>query len=112
MDTEETAMLTSSLQEVFGEADDGADVSRLLAQLGWDDVAAGHPAQAMTLLFIEKGRALSSAALLDDVVLPVLTTGIPGNATASAIRPPPAGGRHRRPKRRQGSCSAGRTSGS
>jgi hypothetical protein len=52
VDTEETVMLTASLQEVFGEADDGADVSRLLAELGWDDVVAGHPAEAATLLFI------------------------------------------------------------
>jgi alkylation response protein AidB-like acyl-CoA dehydrogenase len=77
VDTEETAMLTASLQDVFGEADDGADVSRLLAGLGWDDVVAEHPAEAMTLLFIEKGRARSSAALLDDVVLPVLAEGLP-----------------------------------
>jgi alkylation response protein AidB-like acyl-CoA dehydrogenase len=46
----------------------------------------------MTLLFIEKGRALSSAALLDDVVLPVLTTGIPVSATAVCY-PSPAAGR-------------------
>src|SRR5258707_9296663 len=77
-------MLTASLQEVFGEADDGADVSRLLAQLGWDDVVAEHPAEAATLLFIEKGRALSSAALLDDVVLRVLTTGMPAPAEPAA----------------------------
>ncbi|MCW2930773.1 MAG: putative Acyl-CoA dehydrogenase, short-chain specific, partial [Actinomycetia bacterium] len=100
MDTEETAMLTASLQEVFGEADDGADVSRLLAQLGWDDVAAEHPAEAMTLLFIEKGRALSSAALLDDVVLPVLTAGLPhgtdvpaGEPATAVCYPSPAAGR-------------------
>jgi hypothetical protein len=83
MDAEETAMLTASLQDVFGEADDGADVSRLLAGLGWDDVVAEHPAAAMTLLFIEKGRALSSAALLDDVVLPVLAWGLPAPAQSA-----------------------------
>ena len=93
MDTEETAMLAASLQEVFGEADDGADVSRLLARLGWDDVMAEHPAQAVTLLFIEKGRALSDAALLDDVVLPVLAAGIPGGATAVCYPSPVAGRR-------------------
>jgi hypothetical protein len=102
MDAEETAMLTASLQDVFGEADDGADVSRLLAELGWDDVVAEHPAEAMTLLFIEKGRALSSAALLDDIVLPVLAGGLPapagsagqpGSATAVCYPSPGAGWR-------------------
>jgi alkylation response protein AidB-like acyl-CoA dehydrogenase len=93
VDTEETAMLTASLQEVFGEADDGADVSRLLAGLGWDEVVAEHPAEATALLFTEKGRALSSATLLDDVVLPMLATGIQDGATAVCYPSPGAGWR-------------------
>lgn len=70
MDAEEIDLLTGSLREVFAGA--GADVPRQLRELGWDDVAAADPAAATTLLFTEKGRALSAAALLDDVVLPLL----------------------------------------
>jgi hypothetical protein len=96
VDTEEIDLLTGSLRELFGaSAASGADaasadtasgadagVSARLAELGWDDVAAGHPAVATTLLFGEKGRALSSAALLDDAVLAVLRTGLPGGPGA------------------------------
>ena len=70
MDTEEIGLLTGSLRAVFGG--DGADVPWQLRELGWDEVAAADPAAATTLLFTEKGRALSPAALLDDVVLPLL----------------------------------------
>ena len=75
MDAEEIDLLTGSLREVFAGAD--ADVPRQLRELGWDDVAAADPAAATTLLFTEKGRALSAAALLDDAVLPLLSAGLP-----------------------------------
>jgi hypothetical protein len=75
MDTEEIDLLTGSLRSVFAEA--GADVRRHLRELGWDDVAAADPAAATTLLFTEKGRALSAAALLDDAVLPLLSAELP-----------------------------------
>ena len=78
MDAEEIDLLTGSLREVFADAD--ADVPRQLRELGWNDVAAADPAAATTLLFAEKGRALSAAALLDDAVLPVLSAGLPGEA--------------------------------
>jgi Acyl-CoA dehydrogenase, C-terminal domain len=75
VDAEEIDLLTGSLRSVFAEA--GADVPRHLRELGWDDVAAADPGAATTLLFTEKGRALSSAALLDDAVLPLLRAGLP-----------------------------------
>jgi hypothetical protein len=75
VDAEEIDLLTGSLRSVFAET--GADVPRHLRELGWDDVAAANAAAATTLLFTEKGRALSSAALLDDAVLPLLRAGLP-----------------------------------
>jgi hypothetical protein len=75
MDTEEIDLLTGSLREVLAGA--AGDVPGRLRELGWDDVAAADPAAATTLLFTEKGRALSAAALLDDVVLPLLSAGLP-----------------------------------
>jgi len=75
MDTEEIDLLTGSLREVLAGA--AADVPGRLRELGWDDVAAADPAAATTLLFTEKGRALSAAALLDDAVLPLLSAGLP-----------------------------------
>jgi hypothetical protein len=75
MDTEEIDLLTGSLREVLAGA--AGDVPGRLRELGWDDVAAADPAAAATLLFTEKGRALSAAALLDDAVLPLLSAGLP-----------------------------------
>ncbi len=92
MDTEEIDLLTGSLREVFAGA--AADVPRQLLELGWDDVAAADPAAATTLLFTEKGRALSAAALLDDVVLPLLGGADivcyphPGSGTRPSSTPP------------------------
>jgi hypothetical protein len=79
VDTEEIDLLTGSLRAVF--AGDGADVPGQLRELGWDEVTAADPAAATTLLFTEKGRALSPAALLDDVVLPLLRAGLPVGAS-------------------------------
>jgi hypothetical protein len=75
MDAEQIDLLAGSLRAVFAQG--GADVPRQLRELGWDEVAAADPAAATTLLFTEKGRALSSAALLDDAVLPLLRAGLP-----------------------------------
>jgi hypothetical protein len=82
MNAEEIDLLAGSLRAVF--AQDGADVSRQLRELGWDEVTAADPAAATTLLFTEKGRALSSAALLDDAVLPLLRMGLPVTAPGRA----------------------------
>jgi hypothetical protein len=82
MDAEEIDLLTGSLREVFACA--AADVPRQLRELGWDDVAAADPAGAATLLFTEKGRALSTATLLDSVVLPQLSVQLPGGPAGGA----------------------------
>jgi hypothetical protein len=82
VDTEEIELLTGSLREVFAGA--GGDVPRHLRELGWDDVAAADPAAATTLLFTEKGRALSAAALLDETVLPLLRAGLPAGLLGGA----------------------------
>jgi hypothetical protein len=82
MDAEEIDLLAGSLREVFACA--AADVPRQLRELGWDDVAAADPAAATTLLFTEKGRALSTATLLDSVVLPQLSVRLPGGPAGGA----------------------------
>src|SRR5258708_26182049 len=89
MDAEEIDLLTGSLRSVFAGAD--ADVATRLRELGWDEVAAADPAAATTLLFAEKGRALSSAALLDDALLPLLRAGLPGGADLVCYPYPGAG---------------------
>jgi hypothetical protein len=91
VDTEETELLAGSLRELFADA--SADVPRRLRELGWDDVAAEHPAEAATLLFTEKGRALSNAALLDERVLPALIADLPGGADAVCYPYPGSGSR-------------------
>ena len=99
MDSEQIELLAGSLREVFADADGGAgaggdaDVPRRLRELGWDDVAAADPAAATTLLFTEKGRALSAAALLDDVVLPLLPVSLLGGADLLCYPYPGSGSR-------------------
>lgn len=97
VDTHEADLLTGSLRELFAGAGAaagiGPEVRDRLRELGWDDVAAEHPAMATTLLFTEKGRALSAAALLDDAVLPVLTADLPGGADAVCYPYPGSGPR-------------------
>ncbi len=80
MDAAEIELLTGSLRELFAEAaaDVSIDVPARLRELGWDGVSAENPARATTLLFVEKGRALSTAALLDETLLPLLATDLPG----------------------------------
>jgi hypothetical protein len=90
MDAEEIDLLTGSLREVFAGA--AADVPRQLRELGWTDVAAADPAAATTLLFTEKGRALSTAALLDDAVLPLLSVQLPGGPVGLLCYPYPGSG--------------------
>jgi hypothetical protein len=82
MDTEEIDLLTGSLREVLAGA--AADVPGRLRELGWDDVAAADPAAATTLLFTEKGRALSAAALLDDALLALLSAELPASLGGGA----------------------------
>jgi Acyl-CoA dehydrogenase, C-terminal domain len=89
VDAEEIDLLTGSLRSVFAGTD--PDVAPRLRELGWDEVAAADPAAATTLLFTEKGRALSSAALLDDAVLPVLRAGLPVGADLVCYPYPGAG---------------------
>ena len=91
VDTEQAGLLTDSLRELFTGAD--ADVPRRMRELGWDDVVAEDPALATTLLFAEKGRALSRASLLDDAVLPRLAAGVPGAVDAVCYPYPGSGSR-------------------
>jgi hypothetical protein len=87
VDAEEIDLLIGSLRSVFADA----DVAARLRELGWGEVAAADPAAATTLLFTEKGRALSSAALLDDAVLPLLRAGLPGGGDLVCYPYPGAG---------------------
>jgi Acyl-CoA dehydrogenase, C-terminal domain len=87
VDAEEIDLLAGSLRSVFADA----DVATRLRELGWDEVAAADPAAATTLLFTEKGRALSAAALLDDMLLPMLCAGLPGGADLVCYPYPGAG---------------------
>lgn len=91
MDTEEAGLLAGSLRALF--ADGTADVPARLTEFGWDDVVAEDAVSATTLLFTEKGRALSPAALLDEVVLGALArdAGLPGVA-GLVCYPHPASG--------------------
>ncbi|MCW2526927.1 MAG: putative acyl-CoA dehydrogenase [Pseudonocardiales bacterium] len=80
MDDEQSSLLSETLHEVLSGP--GDDISRLLSELGWDEVLAEDPATATTLLFTEQGRTLATTALLDQVVIAALADDLPGPVDA------------------------------
>lgn len=77
-------LLRASLREVFTT---GADVDAALDELGWNEVLAGDPAAATTLLFGEQGRALGHSRALDATVLAAVPD-VAADAVAYPLRAP------------------------
>lgn len=67
MDDTELDLLRSTVGHLL--AADPAGVVPALAEAGWADIVAADPLPAIRVLFEEKGRSLSAAPLLDDLVL-------------------------------------------
>ena len=93
LDAATTTLLAGSLRALFA-ANAGPDaVATGLAELGWDEVLAGDPVAATTLLFTEHGRALATSRALDGVVLAELAPWLPAASGPRAVlHPHPADG--------------------
>ncbi|HVT20940.1 MAG TPA: acyl-CoA dehydrogenase family protein [Mycobacteriales bacterium] len=80
MDADQLALLSASLDEMFADA--VGDVSRVLAELGWEDVVAEDQAVATRLLFAAHARARARTTILDRFVLDALRDDVPALASS------------------------------
>jgi len=85
LDAETRELLAGSLRELLAAHTDAASIAAALAELGWDEVWAGDPATATTLLFTEHGRALATSRVLDDVLLAELAPALPAPTGPRAV---------------------------
>jgi hypothetical protein len=84
MDAAERALLASTVRGAL-ESAGPADVDAALARLGWPEMLAAEPHDAVAIVFTELGRAGLTATALDDVVLDAL--GVAPGAGLAAVLP-------------------------
>ena len=70
MDTAERALLEAAVQGAL--ADDGTSADAQLATLGWLDMLAAEPRDAIAVVFEALGATNRAATVLDDVVVTAL----------------------------------------
>lgn len=80
LDPQDRALLAESVDAALGRATDHASGDGLLAELGWLDMLAAEPADAVAVVFDALGRTNAVATVLDDVVAAAL-----GRPTGSAV---------------------------
>jgi hypothetical protein len=69
MDAAERDLLADALRRTMTTAGSGAGLDAALADLGWADLLAGHPDEAIPLVFGLLGETGAHAPLVNDVVL-------------------------------------------
>lgn len=68
MDRDDRELLTTSVDAALNPAADTATNDRALAALGWADMLAAEPVDAVAIVFGSLGRHAASASALNDVV--------------------------------------------
>lgn len=94
MDAETLHQLRGTLKEVFADASDAGVVTKILGELGWNEVCSDDPAAATPALFEEQGRALASSAILNTSLLAILASapdGVRGLTADTAVALPVQG---------------------
>jgi len=88
MDTTDRALLTDAVHNAFaGAAAAGAfDVDGVLTELGWLDMLAAEPCDALDIVFRSLGTVNATASALDDVVSRAL--GMPPRPGLAVVLPP------------------------
>lgn len=71
MDAGERALLEQTVRDALGGADD-ASTDAVLSELGWLEMLASEPRDAVDVVFTGIGATNSSASVLDDVVVAAL----------------------------------------
>jgi hypothetical protein len=72
MDAAERALLTSTVEDVLTKADEHEAADRALTELGWYEMLATAPDDAVGIVFGALGRTNAAATVLDDVLLGAL----------------------------------------
>lgn len=72
LDPQDRALLAESVDAALERSTDHASGDRLLAELGWLDMLAAEPADAVAVVFDTLGRTNAVATALDDVVATAL----------------------------------------
>jgi alkylation response protein AidB-like acyl-CoA dehydrogenase len=85
MDAADRALLADS---VLGALDGAADPDGVLAKLGWLDMLAAEPDDAIAIVFEALGRTNAMSSAVDDVVMHAL--GIPPSPNLVTLIPSPA----------------------
>ena len=91
MDAAERVLLESTVRDALTGAGDGgaAAVDRVLRELGWLEMLAAEPRDAVAIVFGTLGSSGCSASLLDDVVVAAL--GLSPRPDLAVLLPPFAG---------------------
>jgi len=91
MDTEERAMLRSSLRRLLVETD-AAKLIPALAEFGWFELLAAEPHEAVPALFETQGETLVTSPALASVMGAAARAGGDGHPAPSAVLPGPGAG--------------------
>jgi hypothetical protein len=86
MDTADRALLAETVRDAFATRDRSASLDPVLDDLGWRDMLAAEPADALEIVFTALGAANGSATALDDLVVSAL--GMQPRAGLAALLPP------------------------
>ena len=85
MDQNERALLEKTVLDTLS-SDGGADADDALGELGWPEMLADEPSDAVTVVFRALGATNRAASVLDDVVLSAL--GLEPSAHVAIVLPP------------------------
>ena len=72
IDAQDRELLEETVRSALADAEEGAAVDGILAELGWLDLLEDEPADAVEIVFAALGRSGARAAVLDDVVAAAL----------------------------------------
>ena len=86
METAERALLAETVRDACAARDRSASLDPVLDDLGWRDMLAAEPSDAVDIVFTALGTTNGSATALDDVVVSAL--GIQPHAGLAALLPP------------------------
>lgn len=86
IEADDRALLQETVHSALAGADEDAATDEILAQLGWRDLLAEEPADAIDLVFDALGRTGRAATALDDVLAAAL--GAQPRADLAVLLPP------------------------
>jgi signal transduction histidine kinase len=89
IDADDLAMLATGFESAMRDSADPGALTLALFDLGWGEVLAAAPAQAVAMAFTALGATGATAGLLDDVI--VHSLGLHAAPTTAVVLPAPSG---------------------